>query len=169
MVDGNPERASQVAGFLRGLGYDAQVATTGAQGFAQAAESADVELIVVDPTFVNDPWRLPDLLGNLKADPRTAGIPVFLVGPLDSENQLSPSLESFPDARFLVTPTETDAAQGPARPGVRLARGPAADRRPSGPTTPGRPPRLLAQVARQPGQPVRGRPAGRRARRWRWP
>jgi HEAT repeat protein len=112
VVDGNAERASQVTGYLRGLGFDARAVATGAQGFTQAAESADVELIVVDPNFINDAWKLPDLLGNLKADPRTSGIPVFLVGPLDLRNQLASSLDSFPEAQFLVTPAETQLLKG---------------------------------------------------------
>jgi hypothetical protein len=107
VVDGNAERASQVAGFLRGVGYDPLVAPTGARGFAEAAGSADVELIAVDPNFIGDPWKLADLLGNLKGDARTAGIPVFLVGPLGLPNRIGPALESFPDVKFLVTPAET--------------------------------------------------------------
>ena len=107
VVDGNAQRGAQVAGFLRELGYDGQVATTGAEAFGLAASSADVELIVVDPHFINDPWRLPDFLGNLKADARTADIPVLLVGPLDLVKGVDQALESFPDVKFVVTPQET--------------------------------------------------------------
>ncbi len=107
VVDGNPLRGGQSAGFLRTIGYDAQVASTGAEGFALASGSADVELILTEANFVNDPWTLTDLLGNLKADGRTSGIPVVIVGPLATRNQIAASLESFPGARFAVTPTET--------------------------------------------------------------
>ena len=107
VVDGNAARGGQTAGFLRTLGYDAQLAATGAEGFALAAASADVELIVTEANFVNDPWALTDLLGNLKADGRTAGIPVVIVGPLASRDLIATSLESFPGARFAVTPTES--------------------------------------------------------------
>ena len=107
VIDGNAERASQVSGYLHDLGYLTQVAASGARGLVEAADSADIELIAVDPNFINDSWTLTDLLGNLKADARTAGIPVFLVGPLDLHDQLAYRLESFPNARFLVTPSET--------------------------------------------------------------
>ncbi len=107
VIDGNIQRGGQVAGYLRSIGYDAQVAATGAQGFAIAAESADVEVIIIDPHFINDPWRLPDVLGNLKADSRTAGIPTLVVGPLAFRDQLQSTLASFPTARFVVTPSET--------------------------------------------------------------
>ena len=108
VVDGNAARAGQTAGFLRTLGYDAQVAATGAEGFALASGSADVELILTEPNFANDAWTLSDLLGNLKADGRTSGIPVVIVGPLASRTQIAASLESFPGARFAVTPTEAN-------------------------------------------------------------
>ncbi len=111
VVDGNAERASQVAGFLRGVGFNAQVAATGALGFALAADSADVELIALDPNFIGDSWKLADLLGNLKADARTAGIPTFIVGPLDLDKRAASRLESFPDVKFLVTPAETRLLQ----------------------------------------------------------
>ena len=108
VVDGNAARAGQTAGFLRTLGYEAQVAATGAEGFALASGSADVDLILTEPNFVNDSWTLADLLGNLKADGRTSGIPVVIVGPLASRNLIAASLESFPGARFAVTPTESN-------------------------------------------------------------
>ena len=152
VIDGNAERASQVSGHLQGLGYLVQVAATGARGFAEAAESADIELIAVDPNFINDSWRLADLLGNLKADARTAGIPVFLVGPLDYRNQLATSLESFPNARFLVTPSETNLLKtqldrGFASLGVRpMSPDERVDYAKKAAT-------LLAQVARRPRNP----------------
>jgi CheY-like chemotaxis protein len=107
VIDGNAERASMVAGYIRETGYDTHVVATSAEGFAEAVLAADVELIVVDPNFINDRWKLADLLGNLKADSRTAGIPVLLVGPLDLEKKIGGKLESFPRVRFLVTPSET--------------------------------------------------------------
>ncbi len=107
VVDGNGEHASQVSGFLHEAGYNTFVAPTGAQAFAEAASSADLELIVIEPSFINDSWKLADLLGNLKADARTSGIPVVLVGPLKLEVLVARRLESFPNVRFLVTPSET--------------------------------------------------------------
>ena len=47
VIDGNPTRGSQLAGFLIGLGYDSELELSGARGFHAAAESADVELILI--------------------------------------------------------------------------------------------------------------------------
>jgi len=107
VIDGNPARGSQTVGFLKTLGYDAQLVTAGDQGFRLAAESADVELIAIDPDLVQGPWRLVDTLANLRADAHTAGIPVFLVGPLSLRDRYASKLASFPRVRFLVTPTES--------------------------------------------------------------
>jgi CheY-like chemotaxis protein len=152
VIDGNAERASQTTGYLRALGYDARTAPTGAQGFTEAADSADIELIAVDPNTMNDPWDLTEILGNLKADPRTSGIPVFLVGPLDIQNQFASKLESFPDVKFLVTPAETTLLKGQldrafASLGVRPLS--AADRADFAKRSAS----LLAQIARSPGSP----------------
>ncbi len=152
MVDGNAAPGAQTAGFLRTLGYDAQVAATGAEGFTLAAGSADVELILTEPNFVNDSWTLTDLLGNLKADGRTAGIPVVIVGPLASRTQIAASLESFPGARFAVTPTETNLFGGQLEPDHPLAR----RRAPVPPERTDYAKRsagLLATIARRPGSP----------------
>jgi HEAT repeat protein len=107
VIDGNANRGSQVVGFLKMLGYDAQLASTGEAGFRLAAEVADVELITIDPDLVQGSWRLLDILANLRADAKTAGIPVFLVGPLSLRDAVAPKLESFPDVKYLVTPTES--------------------------------------------------------------
>ena len=79
-----PSRGSQLAGFLKELGYDADAgARPATEGFRAAAESADVELILIDHDLIQGDWRLTDTLANLRADARTAGLPIYVVGPLD--------------------------------------------------------------------------------------
>ncbi len=124
VIDGNADRASLVVGFLKGLGYDAQTAATGEQGFRMAADSADVELIAIDPDLVRGHWRLVDTLANLRADPQTAGIPTFIYGPLYLHDRLTPLLGSFPEVRLLVTPTRHGPV--PGRGGPRSGRPPRA-------------------------------------------
>ena len=149
---GTPSAVGQTAGFLRTIGYNAQLAATGAEAFGLAASSADVELILTEAYSVNDPWSMVDLLGNLKADGRTAGIPVVIVGALASRRVIADSLESFPDARFAVTPTETTLFGGQlnriitslgVRPLTQQERVNYAQRAAA----------LLATIARRPGSP----------------
>jgi hypothetical protein len=105
VIDGNLSRGSQLSGHLKALGYEPVLEPTGADGFRTAAESADVELIVIDNHMIQGDWRLHDTLANLKADARTAGIPVYIVGPLARQVDVGLLSQRFPGVRFLVTPT----------------------------------------------------------------
>lgn len=105
VIDGNLDRGNLVASYLKELGYQSQVARTGADGFRAAADGADVELILVDAHQVGGPWRLVDILSNLRADARTAGIPIYVVGPLNNQAALDATFTNYPGVKFLVTPT----------------------------------------------------------------
>ncbi|HMB04454.1 MAG TPA: HEAT repeat domain-containing protein [Isosphaeraceae bacterium] len=105
VIDGNANRGGQLAGFLKALGYDPMLAPTGDDGFRMAAESADVELIVIDCHLIQGDWRLVDTVSNLRADARTAGIPLYVVGPLNTRYKLIDLPRRDPGVKFLVTPT----------------------------------------------------------------
>lgn len=104
VIDGNLARGSQLTGHLKALGYDPLLGPTGAEGFRLAAESADVELIIVDHHLIQGAWRLTDTLANLRADARTAGIPIYVVGPLNLNEKLNYLKTSFPGVKLLVQP-----------------------------------------------------------------
>jgi HEAT repeats len=108
VIDGNPTRGSQLAGFVNTLGYDSELELTGSQGFRAAAETADVELILVSYDLFTKGWALPDTLANLEADSRTAAIPVFVYGPLDLSIKRPNLPLDYPGTRLLVTPTNAD-------------------------------------------------------------
>ena len=122
------------------------------RGLPWRPRSADVELVIADPHFVAGHWGLAETLRNFATDPRTAGIPLFLSGPLDTHDQIAGSLDSFPDVLFLATPTEagslkTQIDRALARRKVRpLSPEERAD-------YPRRASALLAQIARRPGSP----------------
>ena len=104
VIDGNAARGGQQVGFLKAIGYDARLALTGDDGFRAAAESSDVELILLDCHLVQGDWRVLDTVSNLKADARTASIPVYIVGPLNVGLVLDDLAKRYP-VKFLVTPT----------------------------------------------------------------
>ncbi len=105
VIDGNNARGSQLSGFLQTLGYQPVLVGTGIEGFQAAVDSADIELILIDHHMILGDWRVHDTLANLKADARTAGIPIYVVGPLGREVDLLPmTAERFPGVKFLVTP-----------------------------------------------------------------
>ncbi len=108
VIDSNPTRGSQIAGFLISLGYDSELELSGAKGFAAAAESADVELTLISFDLFHTGWGLNDTLANFGADSRTAAIPVFIYGPLDVQYK-RPNLDhDYPGIKFLVQPVEAD-------------------------------------------------------------
>ena len=108
IIDGNLSRGGQLAGFLKTLGYEPMVAATGDQGFRLAARAADVELIFVDPHMVQGAWRLDDVIANLRAEPATAGLPIYVYGGLALELTLADLFKRYPDVKYLVQPTSPE-------------------------------------------------------------
>ncbi len=106
VIDANPNRGSQLAGFLISLGYDSELETNGARGFGAAAERADVELVLISHDLFGQEWALNDTLANLHADSRTAAIPVFIYGPLNVRYEHPNIEQNYPGIRFLVQPVD---------------------------------------------------------------
>jgi HEAT repeat protein len=122
VIDGNANRGSQLAGSLRSLGYETALETSGDQGFEAAAETGDVELVMVSHALVRGAWGLTDLLTNLKSDARTADLPVFVYGPLNLELTRPNLRASFPKVKFLVQPVNAQAlASQLQRPPAKLS------------------------------------------------
>jgi HEAT repeat protein len=105
VIDSNPNRGSQVKGSLQALGYDAVMETRGEEGFLAAAQTADVELVLVSHALDRSAsWGLTDTLSNLKSDTRTAYLPVYVYGPLDLEINRPNLPANFPGVKYLVQP-----------------------------------------------------------------
>jgi HEAT repeat protein len=83
VADGNGGRANITGSVLHSLGYDVMTAPDGEQAFRLAAETADVEAILIQPDALLGSWSALDLLTNLRADARTAALPAFLLLPED--------------------------------------------------------------------------------------
>jgi hypothetical protein len=109
-VDRNPNQANTVGSTLQALGYDPLTAMEGPDGFRLAASSAGVEAVLVHASGIGGPWSLADLLTNLRADARTAGLPVLVYGPLELQDRLFTQLDNNPRAAFVVTPVDAAAA-----------------------------------------------------------
>jgi HEAT repeat protein len=152
VIDGDVNESNKVASALKGLGYDVATADNGRDGFRAAAQSAGVELVLLNPAVLNGSWQTIDTLTNLRADVRTAGLPIFLYSPLAARPYFFGLLAKFDRIGFLVTPTDPNVAKAPlerelARMGTRplsaeerasYAQGAAA---------------LLASITARPGSP----------------
>jgi HEAT repeat protein len=153
IVDGDLIRANGVGRVLQqAYGADFTTAQTGADGFKLASEAADVEAVLIEPTRLQGAWRLVDLITNLRADPRTAGLPIFLYGPEKLADHLSYYLSNTSRIAFLVTPTDPnmlrpvwsrDLGHMGVRPLSQVEREAFAQASAS----------LLAQIASRPGNP----------------
>lgn len=108
VVDGNTPRATTTAAVLNSLGYDAQTVDSGREAFLLAADLASVELILVDPAAIQGPLKWNDLITNLRADARTADIPVLVTGALKQGDMLRPTIDRHAKTDFAVTPTDPE-------------------------------------------------------------
>lgn len=108
VIDGNLNRAGGVVAALQGIGYDPMTAADGQEGFRLAAGSADVEFVILEPSALQGSWNWLDTIANLRADARTAGLPIFLIGPIKQNQRLALRLNDDPRTAWLVA---TDDAQ----------------------------------------------------------
>lgn len=104
VINDNVGKGSEWVSHLRAMGYDAVLEISSNHAFEEIVARADVELVLVS-TFL-DPagWALHETVANFKADSRTAGIPLIVVGPLDARSRLSTLLGSGSNLGFMVDP-----------------------------------------------------------------
>ena len=87
IIDADRGRASVTSGFLVDAGYEGLVAVTGRDGFEKAASTAGVDVIVVHVNCQR--WDLTQTLANIRADSRTAAIPIVVYGPETTRVQVA--------------------------------------------------------------------------------
>jgi hypothetical protein len=100
------ERGARVGGYLAELGYEPLLATSGRDVFKMAADRTDVELIVLHPNIIR--WALTETLANLRADARTASIPIIIHGPADLRPKMRQHLHNY-NAITFASQSETTA------------------------------------------------------------
>ncbi len=74
VADPNLGRASIVSSQLRSLGYEAIEVRTGREAFEQASLRGDVGLVLLHSNVIR--WELSQTVANLRADSRTARLPI---------------------------------------------------------------------------------------------
>ncbi|HEV8068284.1 MAG TPA: HEAT repeat domain-containing protein [Planctomycetaceae bacterium] len=99
VIDSNRERANETAGLLTRIGFEAVTAFTGREGFELAADRANVVLVAVHANVVR--WPLSQTLSNLRADARTAQIPIVIYGPESVRQQVAGALTHYPLIDYL--------------------------------------------------------------------
>ncbi len=93
VVDPNPRRGAAMAGLIATLGYEPGLAPTGQAGFEMAVREGNVELAVLHLNTIQ--WELSQTLANLRADPRTARLPIAVYGPPHLRNAAARQLQAY--------------------------------------------------------------------------
>ncbi|MBS0204161.1 MAG: HEAT repeat domain-containing protein [Planctomycetes bacterium] len=99
VIDADPNRGSQAAGYLGELGYEASVSSTGRDGFEQTATSAGVEVILIHVNCIR--WDLTQTLANFRADSRTAALPVVVYGTDETRGSVARLINRSKPALFI--------------------------------------------------------------------
>lgn len=107
VISSSIAEANELSYLLREIGQVPLIATSGKEGFRQASESAGVERIFAYPGFQR--WDLAQTLVNLRADARTAWIPVFVFAAKEDRAQVARRTARF--ARVRVLPLIGDKDQ----------------------------------------------------------
>ncbi len=101
VIDPNVTRAVDTASVLNQLGYSTSIARTGREGFQQAVAQGDVTLLVLHPNTIR--WELTQTVANLRADSRTAGVPLIIAAPEPARFDMERFLEAVPASGFVAT------------------------------------------------------------------
>lgn len=122
IIDADATRASQLAGYTNEMGYEPVVVLTGREGFEQAASQTAVDLVLVHVNCIR--WDLTQTLANLRADSRTAAIPVAVFGSEDTRAAVARLVNrSKPSAYIADSGSATDFRRQ-LGPFVRSAKSP---------------------------------------------
>jgi hypothetical protein len=114
VIDSNRERANETAGLLTRIGFEAVTAFTGREGFELAADRANVVLVAVHANVIR--WPLSQTISNLRADARTAQIPIVIYGPESVRQQVAGALTHYPLVDYLAessTEARVESQVGP--------------------------------------------------------
>jgi CheY-like chemotaxis protein len=122
VIDADGQRARATADFLNDSGYEGVTAATGREGFELAATTAGVEVIVVQVNCLR--WDLSQTLANLRADARTAAIPIVIYGPATLRDRMSRQVARTAPATFVAESATTGDFLGQFQPFLKNLKSP---------------------------------------------
>ncbi|MFK7778168.1 MAG: HEAT repeat domain-containing protein [Gimesia sp.] len=122
VVDSSIPRAQSMAGIFNELGYQTQPVQSGKAGFKAATARMDVEFIALQYNIMR--WGLSQTIANLRADSRTANIPILVYGPLGMKNKIEYSIRHYPLVHYFVETENTDDVEKQIRPYLRSLKTP---------------------------------------------
>ncbi len=105
VIDAGEARATEMAAALSELGFEPEAVSTGQEGFKIAAEHGDVGLFLIEANVAR--WELSQTIANLRADARTAYIPIVIYGGDKTQPRIERIAESYPRVRFALSTGST--------------------------------------------------------------
>jgi CheY-like chemotaxis protein len=102
VIDHDTARGTALASLAREAGYEAHYASGAREGFTIVAESADYELVFIEPN-IRDP-SLSTALNTFRADLRTAGVPIAIPGELAQQEDLLKLERRYPRVKYILRP-----------------------------------------------------------------
>jgi HEAT repeat protein len=109
VIDTNRVEGNEMAGLLNQIGFESIEAVTGREGFELAIGRSNVVLIAVQTNVIR--WPLSQTVANLRADARTAQIPILVFGPETVRPELRALLTHYPQVEFMVESTTPQAVE----------------------------------------------------------
>lgn len=100
VIDPNIDRGRALSAAVSQMGYQQNVVKTGKQGFVEASERGDIALVMLHVNCVN--WELSQTIANLRADARTAGLPIVIYGPTFLEDEHTLDVQRTPRSMYMV-------------------------------------------------------------------
>jgi DNA-binding response OmpR family regulator len=114
VVDADLQRGDAVAALLDQIGYHAEVAPTGRQGFVAATRAADVNLILLETNTIR--WPLSQTIANLRADARTANIPIAIFGNEATQSRIDGLKKRYRLVTFILEPNTLEGMKARIQP-----------------------------------------------------
>lgn len=100
VVDVDSNRSSQQAALLSAEGFVPILASTGRDAFVTASERGDITLIALHINTIR--WPLSQTVANLRADSRTAAIPIVIYGDESMQGRIRGLLTRDPLTEFVA-------------------------------------------------------------------
>jgi hypothetical protein len=129
VIDNNPVRNNEMAGHLNQIGFEVSPTFSGREGFQATVGQSNVVLVAIHANVIR--WPLSQTVSNLRADARSASLPIVIYGPDWVRKDLRGVLTRNPHIAFVVesaTPQNVEAQIGPFLKMARAAAEPPADR-----------------------------------------
>lgn len=104
VLDSSADSGQRMSGFLGNLSYAPTLITSGREGFRFAAETQEIDLVLVEANISR--WALSETIANFKADARTAALPIVIYGSITLRDNLRIILEQYEGVTFVIEPTE---------------------------------------------------------------